>query len=68
MNFFNIIQANIQSLRKNKEELKHLTQTQDIHGICLQETWTKKIRILKYQGTSPLKQIGQMAMEEAVSL
>ena len=41
MEQLNMLQTNIQSIRKNREELTHILHEQKYHVACLQETWLK---------------------------
>lgn len=42
MNNLNILQANVQSYRKNKDEIEHIIKMEKINIACIQETWIKE--------------------------
>lgn len=42
MDSLKIIQTNIQSLRRNREELNHILHEEKFHVACLQENWLKR--------------------------
>ena len=51
----NIIQANIQSIKKNREELIHILKENNYDIACLQETWLKNEKKMTIKGYNMIR-------------